>query len=249
MKKFIRIGAAIAMTAGLMVVGTILSPVSNAITIGGKVETTVGPHMAIGGCSGTLVSRKWVITAWHCYGDSPLSDEIGYWGNLDYEKGNRVRVVQACHRYDMAMVRIDPPLPDKLPANVSIAQVHTVAPPVGSTVTIKGWGENEFGKGTGGGILRSTDAKVVNPWANGFGDAFGGPSFTLNKLPGGAISAHGDSGGPVYYEGKIVGITSNGDGVGANDVKAEAHLNWINALLAGQSLPQQPSPAAACISS
>ncbi len=236
---------ALLLTALALVAGQVLSSAPAFAVIGGT-KSTYGPwavRMLVDGkpaCTGTAVSRQWILTASHCFYEQarPVPDRrISFRvGNLDMRRGTTVRPlpgkrVGSAHA-DMMLVKVPP-------MNVPTARLSTVGVRRGQVVRQYGWGATctTDESACQSPVLKQSDLKVVradDPMCAGH-TAPGGPDFCMKKVKG--IPAGGDSGGPVMTVGPrgtetLVGVFNGSD----REKSAEAgevsqQLSWIRSVI------------------
>jgi len=168
-----------------------------------------GAQVRAGGfCSGAVIAPMWVLTASHCgRGGSVLV------GSQRLGQGRSIRVAQDFTDGDMALKRL------ASPANVSrYLPWSATAPPMGATVQIYGWGGTSA---PGGPLARSI--KVANVRVVGIGR-------TINGAPINGQAYFGDSGGPMVYNGQVIGTCTGPVGGGSDPTRL---------TVAYQSAPQR----------
>ena len=183
-----------------------------------------------GFCTGTFVNDHQMLTAAHCVeGLDPqnpalyyLSKPEGSTKDLEYQPQAKalsfvqhpnysMRLEGGINQFDMAVV--------DFPAGTApaVSQVTETKPKTGDVLTIVGYGDNrnfatlsgEF-EGSGSGIKRIGTNQVAFLDADMIG--FYGVTESNPELEPGEYSASGagDSGGPLFIDGKLAGITSGG---------------------------------------
>jgi secreted trypsin-like serine protease len=163
-----------------------------------------GLYTADGGfgffCSGTIIAKRWVLSAQHCVAGF-TADHV-YVGDVNAYKGTRAKVkrVVTSPDTDFALLEL------RTDVKATYPPLATADPQVGAPVDFYGWGttsqEDEW---TMSPILKKGTLRVI-----GYGeDVYGGPSIHGEKID--AVAGYGDSGGPMFYDGKLVGVCSSGD--------------------------------------
>ncbi|WP_394941106.1 S1 family peptidase [Psychromicrobium sp. YIM B11713] len=150
-------------------------------------------------CTGIAIAASWVLTADHC-----VSDSVGmtaYYSNSTSNLGTGITADKLYNspQGDVALVHLSKPKP--LSSYPVVAQSYVTK--AGDKGTIYGYGKRANGAASDG-------LYQANNTVTGVGiDLFSAPAIHV-KGDNGAANA-GDSGGPLFIGGKIVGILSLGD--------------------------------------
>jgi secreted trypsin-like serine protease len=177
-------------------------------------------------CGGTLVAANKVVTAAHCtVGDSPSVVRVVA-GRDDTRStaGVMARVTKiwihpsyqtATSGNDVSVLTLDRNLTQaRLPIATTADSALYAA---GTSTTILGWGDTSSNGAASRYLLRATVPVVSDSTcASNYGSRFKPAHMVCAGFPqGGTDTCQGDSGGPLVAGGKLIGITSWGDGCAA----------------------------------
>ncbi|MFJ3800030.1 S1 family peptidase [Streptomyces sp. NPDC090088] len=165
-------------------------------------------------CTGTMLTDRWVLTAYHCYDDHPGKVSVRV-GSVRIGHGAKANVTKIRHLEtdgvdDVALFRLDRPV------RVPHVKLVDVDPRRGAVVGIYGYGS--FGKHPK--PLQTATNRVT---AIKHDDIIGRAIWT-KKISG--DSEPGDSGGPAFYKGRQVGVL-----FGPSEYSSIAsHRAWIRSV-------------------
>ncbi len=218
--------------------GTLRAPI-----VGGKTHTghpSVGLLQRKSGymCTATLVGQKTVLTAAHCVDLSTTHYFIvdGDWHSVSWVKQHPSYDPDNHHTNDIAIVRLSSAI------GVEPSAVSSLAPSVGQTVTLVGFGKTAEGAADSG-----TKRIATNTLAHVY-------ATTLEVYGAGGNICNGDSGGPSFAtiggQEVQVGVHSLklGDcGYGGVDTRVDAYEDWIvqtagGDVVVGPSAKPEPQP-------
>lgn len=154
-----------------------------------------------GSCTGTAIAPHWVVTARHCMEMFNKPGGTVRTGEGDQQRMYKVDRWEKAPRGDIGLVHTEEPMQLEHFAEVSHDELQN------GEVTVYGWSS----EGTGG----STTLPVAQGEADtSAGDEapalFDAPSAAVVSLKNGARIQGGDSGGPIFADGKVAAVMSAG---------------------------------------
>ena len=187
------------------------------------VQLRFGQNGSTHGCTGEAIGAEWVLTARHC------TDGIS-WMDVHYSNSTRfpgaptpADAVYNSPYGDVALVHLS--TPHELSSYAPMADAYTPQP--GDSGRI-------YGYGLRANRVRADHLYTAKVTVTGSSrDAYGGQAIHVTGVTG--ASNHGDSGGPLFVNGRIVGVCSTGDtadpgadiNAGSNYANLTAHRQWI----------------------
>lgn len=149
-----------------------------------------------GNCTGTAVADYWVVTARHCLENSETPGGSVRIGQGDDQKRVKIADWYKAPAGDIGLIRTAEPIGLK-----EYPEIMQETPAEGA-IESYGWSSEGTGKTE---KLPKADGKITE--LNNFA-LFGGEQAAIARLDNDAEFQQGDSGGPVFMDGKLYGVLS-----------------------------------------
>ncbi|TRY64075.1 hypothetical protein TCAL_03905 [Tigriopus californicus] len=183
-------------------------------------------------CGGTLMNDEWVMTAAHCFKGQRISRVQVVLGDHDVtnmtETTRVIRTVReliihpdysvTTNAYDLALLRLDDPIPFEYVPNVRPICFPLQIPENGEQVVVSGWGKTNVFDELTSDVLREATLTVIDSdqCEALLSQDIKSSMICAGDLTGARDSCSGDSGGPLMQQNgvnyEIVGVTSWGIG-------------------------------------
>ncbi|XP_060526468.1 brachyurin-like [Cylas formicarius] len=196
-------------------------------------------------CGAALISAYWVLTAGHCIFESVASDIILGVHNMSLTEPDTRQIFRSYELHlhdnwdqsnDIGLVK----LPQAAQFTWAVQPVSLITAQeasqiqIGADVVVIGWGILQFDGWITSDVLRQGTEKVADESACAtYG--FNKDTQVCASMAYGQGSCVGDSGGPLLWNNKVIGIVSYGPQdclLGGADVytKVATYLDWIHSI-------------------